>query len=137
MRRRIAGGMAVTRAQRETMVRVTLEHNEKLRAAGLPVPETRAVPGRPDRLMQAYVSDGVTVDKLSGAAKTRALGEAKKLFRRAEDVIPEDPRAPVRIDWSEQNVLFDAQGNVKSWIDPVIPVDFVTHMTIQKQAKKK
>ena len=124
MRARVAGVWPVSAAKRKQMAALTVEMSEKLRAGGLPVPESAVVAEKPDRIAQGLVSEGQSFYSLYGEAKQNAMANRNELFRRAHEILGDGDGSYV-LDTSEVNLRFDADGNVVAWIDPIAPLSSV------------
>lgn len=121
MRARVAGVWPVSATKRKQMAAVTVEMSEKLRAGGLPVPESKVDPDRPTRIIQDIVTGGQSFYSVYGEAKQNAMANRNELFRRAHEILGDSDGSYV-LDTSEVNLRVNADGNIVAWIDPIAPL---------------
>ena len=123
----IAGVEKVSRAERHTMAQITVKVSEALRKAGLPVPRSYIPKGKQGVLVQRY-SEGLPFAKLQGKAKFEASKNQMVFFGKASRAakLLKGHDSQWYIDKNRNNLLFNKEGKITSWIDPVVPTRGVT-----------
>jgi hypothetical protein len=118
MKKSLASGTPVSRADRIELAHRTVGGMELLRGAGLPIPPAWIERGHPDRIVQPRVTGGFELSQLRGIARLRARAALVGLRARAARQLW--PRRTFGwIDATPRNVRFDTAGRVVTWFAPV------------------